>query len=687
MSFTTRQASSPLTAPTGSARNSQKTAKSIEKGKTDRVDRDKILASRQQQFNSLLPIVKLRIEIDNLIYGQLHALLDTGAQPNIITAEAVRQLKMPMAQIRHKMIGIDGRPFNAKAKVMARIKPWFDSNEFIDIEFIVLPNDNCWTLITTPLLIEPPTDSSRLANPDYRMATRAHAILGVATVARCLLQVMPREVSNIPMLETIFGIVIYGPCANKNTTAITHTITELTENEQLDRAIAKLWQLDQLPDAPKKSAQERLAEQIFIDNLYRDADGRYNVAIPLKPNVHDIGDSRKIALQRFFAMERKLERDPELRQKYVDFMTEYKELGHMREVNETAEVDEIVYYIPHHAILPRFRVVFDGSCKTDLGISLNDIQLIGGKEQFDLADIIMRFRRHPIAVTADIRMMFRQVRVEKKFWNLQRIFWRKDRNEILREYWLTVVTYGLASSAHSAVRALIQCGREAEREFPTAANIIMKDFYMDDLLTGADSESEAIHIAKQIYAILHTVGFELRKWQSNSESIRTAMKTENGGPIILSEDNTTILGLKWNPVNDTFSYTVKMDNTRDKKTKRIVLSKIAQLYDPQGYIGTVTIVGRMIMQDIWKAKIDWDSQLPKDIEKKWTEFWKDIRQLEKLKIPRWIGTRQNSEIHLHGFADASSKAYGAVIYVQVRQHDDSYKTILLVSKSRVVNHH
>lgn len=194
---------------------------------------------------------------------------------------------------------------------------------------------------------------------------------------------------------------------------------------------------------------------------------------------------------------------------------------------------------------------------------------------------------------------------------------------------------------------------------------------MDDLLTGADSENEAIHLAKQIYAILQTVGFELRKWQSSSESIRTAMKTENGGSMILSEDNTTILGLKWNPVKDTFSYTVKMDDITDKKTKRIVLSKIAQLYDPQGYIGTVTIVGRMIMQDIWKAKIDWDSQLPKDIEKKWTEFWKDIRQLEKLKIPRWIGTRKNSEIHLHGFADASSKSYGAVIYVQGRQHDDS----------------
>lgn len=97
----------------------------------------------------------------------------------------------------------------------------------------------------------------------------------------------------------------------------------------------------------------------------------------------------------------------------------------------------------------------------------------------------------------------------------------------------------MASSAPNAVHALIQCGREAEGEYPTAANIIIKDY--------RDSESEAIHLAKQIYAILQTVRFKLRKWQSSSELIRTAMKTENSGSIIFSEDNTTILGLEYNP--------------------------------------------------------------------------------------------------------------------------------------------
>lgn len=44
------------------------------------------------------------------------------------------------------------------------------------------------------------------------------------------------------------------------------------------------------------------------------------------------------------------------------------------------------------AVLRKFRVVFDASCRTDRGKSLNDMQLIGEKMQEDLAPLIMRFQ-------------------------------------------------------------------------------------------------------------------------------------------------------------------------------------------------------------------------------------------------------------------------------------------------------
>lgn len=123
-------------------------------------------------------------------------------------------------------------------------------------------------------------------------------------------------------------------------------------------------------------------------------------------------------------------------------------------------------YIPHHCVTTKFRVVFDASCKTTSGESLNDIQLVGEKLQHDLADVIVRFRRHKIAVAGDVKKMFRQVVVARKHWNSQRIFWRERPSQPLQEYWLTVVTYGMSSSVHSSVRAMKQCATDHAAQWP-----------------------------------------------------------------------------------------------------------------------------------------------------------------------------------------------------------------------------
>lgn len=129
-----------------------------------RQNKEKVLVSDSLQYTSLLPIVKVRVEFNNLTCGQLYALLDTGAQPNIITADAVRQLRMPMTTIKKEMIGIDGKPFHARGKITIRIRPWFDSDEFLDLEFLVLPKDSYWNLVSVPINVL--TDSStRLATP------------------------------------------------------------------------------------------------------------------------------------------------------------------------------------------------------------------------------------------------------------------------------------------------------------------------------------------------------------------------------------------------------------------------------------------------------------------------------------------------------------------------------------------
>ncbi|GBM44342.1 hypothetical protein AVEN_20380-1 [Araneus ventricosus] len=89
------------------------------------------------------------------------------------------------------------------------------------------------------------------------------------------------------------------------------------------------------------------------------------------------------------------------------------------------------------------------------------------------------------------------------------------------------------------------------------------------------------------------------------------------------------------------------------------------------------------MQQLWLLKLDWYEILPPDISQQWENFIKTLPDLEKIKIPRCFLKTNAIHVILHGFADASSKGYGAVIYFQTVPIDEESNCRLLCSKSRV----
>lgn len=108
----------------------------------------------------------------------------------------------------------------------------------------------------------------------------------------------------------------------------------------------------------------------------------------------------------------------------------------------------------------RLRTVFDASCKTSNGLSLNDVLKVGPCIQDNLLNILIRFRKFSIALTADIEKMYRQINIKPEHRNLQRIIWRSDPNQNLKEYLLNTVTYGMASSSFLATRSHSDCYRK-----------------------------------------------------------------------------------------------------------------------------------------------------------------------------------------------------------------------------------
>jgi len=175
-----------------------------------------------------------------------------------------------------------------------------------------------------------------------------------------------------------------------------------------------------------------------------------------------------MAQRRFLNLEQKLIRCFKLNTDYKVFMKEYVDLGHMTLAQEDTSV--LSYYLPHHAvtksdsITTKTRVVFDGSAVTSTGISLNDVMMRGATVQPDLIAILLRFRLHNIALTADIEKMYRQIRVHDEDCNLQKIFYRPDPNESLKQYKLMTVTYGTKSAPFLATRCLTELAKEADTQ-------------------------------------------------------------------------------------------------------------------------------------------------------------------------------------------------------------------------------
>lgn len=613
------------------------------------------------------------------------ALLDSGSQLNLISRECVKRLGVRTKPCNRSIRGIgraDGMPLSAQ--VTLNIRAWYNYKFITSSEFMIIDNLAA-QLPNQPLFDFELPEQITLADPAFNIPAKIDILFGADIWAKTVGDRIFRHLGGAMIQETAFGFVVLGKL-EQNTSCepfCFQTMEQYEDLRKLEPAIEQFLEMQSLCERRARSPEEELVEQLFVQTHYRTETGRYVTSIPLKPNCKSLGDSRQTALKRFHWLERRLQRNPELQQKYVEFMDEYERLGHMQLATRPPLPDAITYYIPHHCIQKKFRVVYDGSCKSSSGQSLNDIQMVGEKLQHDLADIVTRFRRHRIAFSADIAKMFRQVAINPEQWDCQRIIWRQKPSQPLQDFWLTVVTYGLSSSVHNSVRAMIQCGTDHEIEFPYAARVVKNDFYIDDCLTGADSVDEALVLSREVEHILRNGGFELCKWSSNCQELIQLMKGTSASIVELNEDDDTkVLGLRWNTATDELTFQVISSDMPQRPTKRQVMSVIAKLYDPTGFLSPIIVIAKMIMQDMWRLGIGWDAEIPPNVQKQWNAFHSTMSQLQDVRIPRWLGTTGTCTIQLHGFADASCKAYGAVIYARIINNSGIHCQ-LVTSKSRV----
>lgn len=97
------------------------------------------------------------------------------------------------------------------------------------------------------------------------------------------------------------------------------------------------------------SLEEKICEINFEQTTKRNESGKSVVTISLKKAASAVGESQNVAIKRFYALEKRLEKKPAVKKMYLEFIKEYLNLGHMTEIiNKSSEPE---YYFPRHHVL------------------------------------------------------------------------------------------------------------------------------------------------------------------------------------------------------------------------------------------------------------------------------------------------------------------------------------------------
>lgn len=492
-------------------------------------------------------------------------------------------------------------------------------------------------------------------------------------------------------MHTIFGDVLFGtlpgcvsPVSEESLPVSLHVQINSSPStlETLDEILQAFWELEELPSRTFPAPQDDLAERMFRDTTTRcPTSGRYCVALPFAPDAPPIDSNRTKAYRFYLAQEARLRNNEIVRKKYHDFLQECLDLGHMEEAP-----DQSSYVIPHHAVFRqhdphgKVRVVFNASCPDVSGFSLNHRLLPGPKLQADVRHVLHSFRRSVYAISADCQMMFRMVSMRTDHQQFQHIFWRPDPLGPVKEYRLTTVVYGLASSPFQAQRVLHQLVEDEGHRFPLAAKAIMNNRYVDDIISCADDLPTAAKLISELTDLLAAAGFSLRKWISNCPSLLAHLPQDHLVKTECFLDDTPqtpkILGVRYSPSDDTFFYTVT--SFEGIITKRTALSYVARTYDPLGWLSPVILRMKLFLQTLWTLNINWDTPLDNELAQTWLSLVSSLPEIESLHIPRLIGP-PDSPRRLIGFCDASSEAYGAVLYLHSDNADGLTATVRLIA--------
>lgn len=442
-----------------------------------------------------------------------------------------------------------------------------------------------------------------------------------------------------------------------------------------------------IPRSQLLSVNDKRALEIMSSSIRQEPDKHYSMSLPWKSDDVELPDNFEAAVHRMKLDEQRVEKLG-LTQWKSELFHEYLRKGYIRLATEEDLNTKWkrIWYLPHfvtfnmNKIPPKARNVFDAAAKVR-GIALNSVLLTGPDNLSPLLRSLFRLRENRIAYIGDIKEMFSQFRIQAPDDQCQRFLFRdgdftKDPRECI--YIHQSMAFGPTSSPFMAQFAKNFHAEKFKEKFPEAYDVITKFTYVDDSSDSQPTLEEAFEVAMALIDVYREGGMELVNIISNSLDLLKMLPAENVKREFLDcdFDNETeliskILGLRWSPKDDVFTFPLRVDDNLTAMrggdvTKRRMLRMVMQIFDPLGFLSNLTVRGRQLVHLMWRHGYDWDVKVKEELQDEWKEFEQELLSLVNVRIPRQFAPvdPKDYDVHQMVFVDASDKAYAAVSYLK-----------------------
>ncbi|XP_058451844.1 uncharacterized protein LOC131430702 [Malaya genurostris] len=445
------------------------------------------------------------------------------------------------------------------------------------------------------------------------------------------------------------------------------------------------------------SIDDHRARQILQRTTKR-IGNRFETGLLWRYDDFEFPDSYSMAVRRMECLERRMAADSIFADGVRKQINQYIEKGYIRIPTQQELLDadpRRTWFLPlgvalHPKKPNKVRIFCDAAAKVD-GISLNSMLMKGPDLLTALPTVLYGFRQRKIAFSADIQEMFHQILIRREDRNAQRVLWRDNPIQKPTIYVMDVATFGASCSPCSAHFIKNLNASQYSKEYPLAADAIIRKHYVDDYLDSVDSVEEAVVRAQEVRFIHSRGGFHIRHWLSNSdEFLQTIGESSPNNEKTLDFGTTKsmerVLGILWRPEADVFTYHSTSIVVESRPTKRQVLRTVMSLFDPLGFLSFFLIHGKILIQDIWRAKTDWDEVIPENLRERWLKWTNYFAMVDQIEIPRCYFPQRAcndfKSLQLHVFADASEGAFACVVYLRA-EFENEIKCALVTAKAKV----